>query len=314
MDRPAAAGRRRRQTRAAQDDRSRAHRRGHQRFRRGRAALRPVARRDRRAHGQRHLDDRDHPGRDPAAGAQRRRRQRHPHPHRLRAGHQRRRRDRPRRRVQRAGAARPRAGRRAEGRRARSCSRACGASTATRRSSRRTPRRSQSLQESAASASIEVPLERECRTLVADPRRGKNMFVLGMLCQHLQPRPAARARPDRAARSARRTQKVIDTQRRGCSTPATPGPRRNLDFKYRIPAETVEPSRRSSSTATPRSRSACWPRGWTSARCTRSRRRRRRRTTCPTCSSTSAASCTRPRTRSPPARSRSAPRTPASAR
>ena len=32
------------------------------------------------------------------------------------------------------------------------------------------------------------------------------------------------------------------------------------------------------------------------------------------CSSTSAASCTRPRTRSPPARSRSAPPTPASAR
>ena len=28
----------------------------------------------------------------------------------------------------------------------------------------------------------EIPLERECRTLVADPRKGKNMFVLGMLC------------------------------------------------------------------------------------------------------------------------------------
>lgn len=30
---------------------------------------------------------------------------------------------------------------------------------------------------------IEVPLERECRKLVTDPRRGKNMFVLGILCQ-----------------------------------------------------------------------------------------------------------------------------------
>ncbi|MGO9973339.1 MAG: 2-oxoacid:acceptor oxidoreductase subunit alpha [Solirubrobacteraceae bacterium] len=29
---------------------------------------------------------------------------------------------------------------------------------------------------------IEVPLERECRKLVVDPRRGKNMFALGMLC------------------------------------------------------------------------------------------------------------------------------------
>ena len=29
---------------------------------------------------------------------------------------------------------------------------------------------------------LEIPMERECRKLVPDPRRGKNMFVLGMLC------------------------------------------------------------------------------------------------------------------------------------
>jgi 2-oxoglutarate/2-oxoacid ferredoxin oxidoreductase subunit alpha len=29
---------------------------------------------------------------------------------------------------------------------------------------------------------IEVPMEKECRTRVADPRKGKNMFVLGLLC------------------------------------------------------------------------------------------------------------------------------------
>jgi 2-oxoglutarate ferredoxin oxidoreductase subunit alpha len=29
---------------------------------------------------------------------------------------------------------------------------------------------------------IEIPMERECRTLVADAKRGKNMFALGMLC------------------------------------------------------------------------------------------------------------------------------------
>src|SRR5215831_6763235 len=29
---------------------------------------------------------------------------------------------------------------------------------------------------------IEVPMERECKALVADVRRGKNMFALGMLC------------------------------------------------------------------------------------------------------------------------------------
>jgi len=28
----------------------------------------------------------------------------------------------------------------------------------------------------------EIPMEQECRKLVSDPRRGKNMFVLGMLC------------------------------------------------------------------------------------------------------------------------------------
>lgn len=33
---------------------------------------------------------------------------------------------------------------------------------------------------------IEIPMDRECRTLVPDPRRGKNMFVLGMLCSVYQ--------------------------------------------------------------------------------------------------------------------------------
>ena len=29
---------------------------------------------------------------------------------------------------------------------------------------------------------IETPMERECKTIVADAKRGKNMFALGMLC------------------------------------------------------------------------------------------------------------------------------------
>jgi 2-oxoglutarate ferredoxin oxidoreductase subunit alpha len=33
---------------------------------------------------------------------------------------------------------------------------------------------------------IETPMDRECRKLVPDPRRGKNMFVLGMLCSVYQ--------------------------------------------------------------------------------------------------------------------------------
>ena len=33
-----------------------------------------------------------------------------------------------------------------------------------------------------ATRCYEIPMEQECRTLVADARRGKNMFALGMLC------------------------------------------------------------------------------------------------------------------------------------
>jgi 2-oxoglutarate ferredoxin oxidoreductase subunit alpha len=29
---------------------------------------------------------------------------------------------------------------------------------------------------------LEIPMDKECRAIVADPRRGKNMFALGMLC------------------------------------------------------------------------------------------------------------------------------------
>ena len=117
---------------------------------------------------------------------------------------------------------------------------------------------------------------------MTDPRRGKNMFVLGMLCS-IYSLDLQLAREQIARIFGKKDEKVIDTQRARCSRPASPGARRNLDFKYAIPARTLEASRRSSSTATPRSRSACSPRAWTSARCTRSRRRRRRRTTCPTC-------------------------------
>ena len=43
----------------------------------------------------------------------------------------------------------------------------------------------------------EVPMEKECRALVADPRKGKNMFVLGMLCNLYSLDMDARARADR---------------------------------------------------------------------------------------------------------------------
>ena len=118
----------------------------------------------------------------------------------------------------------------------------------------------------------------------ADDRRAPRQEHVraGHAVQHLQPRPDARARPGRAdLRQEGREGHRAPTC--GCSRRASRGREANLDFKYRDPGGARRRSRRSSSTATPRSRSACSPRAWTSARCTRSRRRRRRRTTCPTC-------------------------------
>ena len=67
-------------------------------------------------------------------------------------------------------------------------------------------------------------------------------------------------------------------QRRGCSRPATRGPRRNLDFKYRIPggARDRAADRRQRQHRARARRAGL--RAWRSARCTRSRRRPRRRT------------------------------------
>src|SRR5471030_1764914 len=49
---------------------------------------------------------------------------------------------------------------------------------------------------------IEIPMERECRTIVADARRGKNMFALGILCNisALTPNTPANKSPSRSAR------------------------------------------------------------------------------------------------------------------
>ena len=262
--------------RTAQDGRHahRAYRRDRQRLRRGRAALRPVVRRHRRQDGQRRVDRGDHSRRNPAAGAQRRRRQRQPHPHRL-------------------AAASPTAATKPtwwSPSTSRCCSAACasgelkpgciillesmwrrGPRPRDRRVLHRDPRPSSS---AAGYRVYEIPMERECRKIVSDARRGKNMFALGMLCQHLQPRSAAGARADRARPSARRTPRS--------SRPTSTCSRRAIDWageqsRIRLshPADAQPPSRRSSSTATPRWRSACWLRAWKSARCIRSRRRPR---------------------------------------
>ncbi|MDZ7653387.1 MAG: 2-oxoacid:acceptor oxidoreductase subunit alpha [Burkholderiaceae bacterium] len=81
----------------------------------------------------------------------------------------------------------------------------------------------------------ELPIERECRALMTDARRGKNMFVLGMLCS-IYSLDLQLAREQIALTFGKKDQKVIDSNVRlleaGHAWTET-----QLDFRYRIPAE-----------------------------------------------------------------------------
>jgi len=80
----------------------------------------------------------------------------------------------------------------------------------------------------------EIPMEQECRTLVADPRRGKNMFVLGMLC-HIYSLELKLAVDQIVLTFGKKDQSVVDANiqllEAGHAWAAA-----NLDFCYRIPA------------------------------------------------------------------------------
>jgi 2-oxoglutarate ferredoxin oxidoreductase subunit alpha len=80
----------------------------------------------------------------------------------------------------------------------------------------------------------EVPMEKECKALVADPRKGKNMFVLGMLC-NLYSLDMDLAREQIAFIFGKKDQKVIKSNvallEAGWSWAEN-----NLDFKYSVPA------------------------------------------------------------------------------
>ncbi len=80
----------------------------------------------------------------------------------------------------------------------------------------------------------EVPLEHECHRLVADPRKGKNMFVLGMLCNMYSLDPAL-GREQVARIFGKKDAKVIQVNQ-GLLDAGYAWAERNLDFKYRIPA------------------------------------------------------------------------------
>ncbi len=83
----------------------------------------------------------------------------------------------------------------------------------------------------------EIALERECRTIVADARRGKNMFVLGMLCS-IYSLDMQLARDQVARIFGKKDQRVIDTNVQLLDA-GFAWAEANLDFKYEIPARKV---------------------------------------------------------------------------
>jgi 2-oxoglutarate ferredoxin oxidoreductase subunit alpha len=81
----------------------------------------------------------------------------------------------------------------------------------------------------------EVPLEDRCKELVNDPRKGKNMFVLGLLC-NLYGLDARLAREQIERIFGKKDDKVIRSNVALYEAGAAWG-EANLDFKFRIPAQ-----------------------------------------------------------------------------
>ncbi|MEK7361121.1 MAG: 2-oxoacid:acceptor oxidoreductase family protein, partial [Pseudomonadota bacterium] len=81
---------------------------------------------------------------------------------------------------------------------------------------------------------IEIPMERECRTMVADARRGKNMYALGMLC-HIYSLELKLAVDQIILAFGKKDKSVVDSNimllEAGQKWAAA-----NLDFCYSIPA------------------------------------------------------------------------------
>jgi 2-oxoglutarate/2-oxoacid ferredoxin oxidoreductase subunit alpha len=82
---------------------------------------------------------------------------------------------------------------------------------------------------------IEVPMERECKTVVADAKRGKNMFALGMLCS-IYSFDLQVAREQIALTFGKKGASVIAPNVKLLEA-GYAWAENNLDFKYRIPAK-----------------------------------------------------------------------------
>jgi len=80
----------------------------------------------------------------------------------------------------------------------------------------------------------EIAMERECRALVSDSRRGKNMFVLGMLCS-IYSLDLAIARDQIAITFGKKDARVIETNV-ALLEAGWRWAEANLDFKFAIPA------------------------------------------------------------------------------
>lgn len=81
---------------------------------------------------------------------------------------------------------------------------------------------------------IETPMERECRTIVTDARRGKNMFALGMLC-NIYSFDLQLAREQIARTFGKKDAGIIESNVRLLNA-GYDWAEKNLEFKYRIPA------------------------------------------------------------------------------
>jgi 2-oxoglutarate/2-oxoacid ferredoxin oxidoreductase subunit alpha len=82
---------------------------------------------------------------------------------------------------------------------------------------------------------IEIPMEVECRKLVTDPRRGKNMFALGMLC-NLYSLDLAIAREQVRITFRKKSEQVV-MQNVELLEAGWAWAEENLDFRYAIPAK-----------------------------------------------------------------------------
>ena len=82
---------------------------------------------------------------------------------------------------------------------------------------------------------FEIPMEQECRKLVQDARRGKNMFALGILCS-LYGLDMEMAREQIALTFGKKAATVISTNVRLLEA-GHAWAEANLDFKFQIPAE-----------------------------------------------------------------------------